>query len=56
MKANLSTITNTNELDRWRNNVDLWQTMVDHMEHMQKRMESMQPGMMHGHGAETKPD
>jgi hypothetical protein len=59
MKANLLTIRERNELDRWRNNVDMWEVLVGHMDRMLKHMESMGPGMGGPSAAaptEKKPD
>jgi hypothetical protein len=44
MKANLLTIRDSNEMDRWRNNAEMWQALVDHMDRMLKEMELSQVG------------
>jgi len=44
MNANLLTIRDSNEMDRWRNNAEMWQALVDHMDRMLKEMESSQVG------------
>ena len=55
MKANLLTISERNEIDRWRNSIDMWEVMVGPMDRMLKHMESMGPGMM-GAPTEKKPE
>ena len=44
MKANLLTIQDGNEMDRWRNNVDMWETMVGHMDRMLKHTQTLANG------------
>src|SRR5262249_44965489 len=40
MKANLLTLRDPNEVDRWRNNADMWEAMIDQMDHMLQLMEA----------------
>lgn len=53
MKANVASISNTDEKARWQANLDMWQTVLDHHDQMLKHMEDAQAkgmgcGMMMG--------